>query len=128
MSTKKHVVGRSKRKRRSPARLHAADRALSAAKQAIWEAYHAGKLTSAQMNERTNAIERKRSAVRKEKQIPYFRAGQSVRHVRGDVARVEGVVPSDWGGPPQYRVVRGHERGEEIHDIWPEEVMSRAGK
>jgi hypothetical protein len=46
---------------------------------------------------------------------------------RGELARVTGVSSSSssrW--VPQYTVIRGLERGEEIHDTWNGDFMKRA--
>lgn len=56
---------------------------------------------------------------------PRYGEGEVVESKWGERAQIEGWVPTEWG-TLQYRVVRGHERGEEIHDLWPAEVISRA--
>lgn len=56
---------------------------------------------------------------------PRYRAGDVVESKWGERARIEGGgVPTEWG-TLDYRVVRGLERGQKIHDLWPAEVIAR---
>jgi hypothetical protein len=49
-------------------------RTLSKAQQTIWEAYHTGKISSAEMNRRTQALVRKRIAHEAVMRKPLFHA------------------------------------------------------
>jgi hypothetical protein len=121
-----HKTGRAgRKKRRSPAKILAAERALRAASLAADTAYHAGKINSAEAYRRHIAINRRLSDLADEKSRPFFRSGETVGHVTQGSGVITGIIPADYRSSPMYRVIRGQERGEEIHDIWPEETIRR---
>ena len=124
-----HVAASPKRKkRRSPQKIRAAEVALRNAAIAVEAAYRNGAMRSDEWNRRLTVITRKKIALEDEKRLPFYKEGQVVEHVRGDHGVIYGHVPAEHRGSPMYRVVRGQERGETIHDIWPEETVTRAVK
>ena len=114
-----------RRQRRHPTKIRAAERALLQAAIGVEAAYRNGAIDSGEWNRRLTAITRKKIDLEDEKRLPYFKEGQTVEHVRGERGVIYGHIPADPRSSPMYRVVRGQERGEAIHDIWPEETVTR---
>jgi hypothetical protein len=121
---RRHTVGKGKRRRRNPQHHFDALRKLGADKEAVWEAYHAGKIDSAEMNRRTNAIEKRRQEARDETLKPHYKPGDLVESKWGDKARIEG-ASRPTGSGLIYSITRGQERGERIYDNWPAEVITK---
>jgi len=101
-------------------RVHKALTANSAARQKLWEDYHAGKITSQALHTGTLKLEARRQELAREALVPEYRGGEWVVSKWGERVEVEGPVRTEWGSL-QYRVLK---RGE-VHDLWPAEVIVR---
>jgi len=121
MTTKRHKVGKGKR-RRNPQHHFEAIRKLGADMQAVSDAYHAGKIDSSALRDRSNAIQKRLMAAQDEARTPFYKSGDTVESKWGDRARIDGANRTDWGSL-QYSITRGQDRGENIRDIWPAEVI-----
>ncbi|HEY5243167.1 MAG TPA: hypothetical protein VIJ22_16920, partial [Polyangiaceae bacterium] len=110
------------RRGQEPDKDHRSLARLSAEGSRLSEDYRTGKITSAQMNDRSNALDRRRRALVEKTRTPKYQPGDILEHRTGERAVVESVGRSESGGV-LYRILRGP-RGD-IRDMWHAESIVR---